>query len=459
MQKMQSVNSATISRPGKVIHYLWNGFNNSWLPADTNWYTYNHSGQILSHIKKSANLTNSQKYTYVYNAKGDVLERISFIWHGPTSQFQALFKESYAYNTRDHLVESLLEKYDALNNSWTLQDKKRNLISYNSQNKVTSYTIQHWDSIGSNWINFKRKTNYIYNSSGNLQQFELQDYNPNTQQWGNYSMDQYSYNAQNKPVECIQSNWTGSAYVNAIKLANLSWRYFDGSTFEGLIHILPALNPISKNVVSGYTLLDWNYPIPNNQWNNAFRFSTTYDLAGGSVLVTETYTNSAWTFEERISIYLDGYGNSTGTKNELWSNQQNNWSLDYEWKYNHSYNTNLSQSVHQYCTSTTNCENFEKYVYESYQVYSGLEDWRSVGALCKIYPNPSAGPVKVFIPESRTLKGLRFELFDLLGNKVLEMGLENPVNELSLMQEPGMFLYAISSGGIPLKSGKLIVKE
>ncbi|MBL7902901.1 MAG: T9SS type A sorting domain-containing protein [Bacteroidia bacterium] len=459
IQKMQSVSSGTISRPGKVIHYNWNGLNNSWVPADTNWYSYNHSGQILSHTKKTANTYNSQKYTYLYNAKGDVLERLSFIWHGPTSQFQALFRESYAYNTNGHLVESFLEKYDTLSNSWELQDKRRNLITYNSQNKLTSYTIQIWDSLVSNWINTQRKINYIYNSSGNIQQFEVQNYNPNNQLWGNYSMDQYSYNAQNKPVECVVSNWTGSAYVNAIKFANLSWRYFDGSTFEGLINIMPLLYPNSKNQVSGYTLLGWNYPIPNNQWNNEFRFSTTFDLAGGSVLVTETYTNSAWKYEERISNNFDGYGNSTGTKYETWSSQQNNWMLDYELKYNHTYTTYLSQSVNQFCPSTAGCDNFEKFVYENYQVYSGLDDMPSAVSQCRIYPNPSNGPISVMIPENYLENDIRFELYDLLGNKVFSMDLENPVNELTIVQESGMYLYVISSGGSMYKSGKLLLEK
>jgi hypothetical protein len=90
---------------------------------------------------------------------------------------------------------------------------------------------------------------------------------------------------------------------------------------------------------------------------------------------------------------------------------------------------------------------------------AGVNSQESVSDI-KIYPNPSDGR---FIIESGNRQTLDFEIYNVLGEKVIQSIISNPIaieskTEIKTDLQSGMYFYLMKDSGQFISSGKLFVQ-
>jgi YD repeat-containing protein len=438
------VKTSTVSKPGKSKNYYWDSGALSWQYNDTSLYVYNGSGALTSETRR-----NGIPYTRTlntYDAQGRLTEQLYQNWLFSNTWVNSN-RTVYIYNNQGYQIENRYDNWNTTTNAWEILYGNRNVLTYNVNNRITDNIYQNWNSTSNVWENNYRETAILYDGNGNLTQYDGKVFNGTT--WDDDSRFKLTYSLNNQPVEAIYQTWSGSAYVNAERYTNLTWKNWCGFY-------------CNESAISSMTMQAWGSIIPN-QWNTEARMSTTYDAFGGSVELYQDYLLAVWVNNSRYTLSFDSHLNSTGNKSESWNVSSSSWDIDGEEKIIHTYDAsfNITQSIWQYWDNNTNAlQNNERRDYFNFQVFTSLPEQERLSNDF-LYPNPCKSTGEL------SFKGIDFQpeaqneliIFNVQGKAVFVK--EFTGNTSSLISSDlsnGLYYYTLKNNHTILAKGKLFIE-
>lgn len=99
---------------------------------------------------------------------------------------------------------------------------------------------------------------------------------------------------------------------------------------------------------------------------------------------------------------------------------------------------------------------------EIWRISSGLDQQAKASWSVEIAPNPISSESKLILNSTENLSEIEFQLYNVLGSKILDKYLQNVSGQVSIPFKPedldkGVYFYKIHSKGRKLASGKLLV--
>lgn len=268
----------------------------AWTPSYTERYTFNTAGLIDVNVSGYYNGSqwDSSRYTYVYDAKGRVIDQVTESWNTSGSNWDKTNRMLTIYNTAD-----LVEMSYGMNWTTSWDTSSRTVYNYTS-NKLNSRIYQ--SKMGGIWTDMYMDT-MTYDGTGKMIQSEGKSWNGTA--WEPQQRITNTYNTANDLVTEINENYQGSAYVYSSQVlytynsyhqplteTNKTWNSatskfeFDMGDYETYNYYEEFTNGVGKfEIVKGSINV---YPMPAvNQLNISLNWNKTqasalvlYDMNG-----------------------------------------------------------------------------------------------------------------------------------------------------------------------------------
>lgn len=246
-------------------------------------YTYDANDHLLYYQFQTGDAvngwTNSNQYTYTYDATGNELTYLEEKWNG----------SNWVTNW------STLRVYDANGNLLTVTGLGfRQLYSYNAQNLLETKTYQELSN--GNWVNNSRQL-YAYSPNVIMETIEY---------WVNgawVTAERYSntYDANENIIEVLYESWNGNSWVNGYRTAR-------NYNVNGLLQ-----QALTEN---------W----AGNSWVNSSLEAYTYDANQNLIFwISSNWDAGAWKGSLRQFNGFDAKNNFIHARLELWNDTD--WSL------------------------------------------------------------------------------------------------------------------------------------
>jgi hypothetical protein len=395
---------------------------------------------------------NTWKEEYTYNANGNITKDVYYEWDEFTSHWQANEKFELDYDASGNNTLYLEYIWDQESSNWLNGSKSE--FTYDASGKMTKDLYYDWDEITSEWVkNYKGE--YTYDLNGNDTLFIEYVWNEPASDWVGENKDAYAYDSDGKKTQYISYHW-------------------DETTGEwvGSYRVIYNYNDDGKNIQNNTYF--WDEATGEWVFNDEREF--TYDANWNNTMIEyyvwdETYT--AFRIYNKEEFTYDSNGNLTG---EIYYNHQLLYWYKIEYTYDLSYN--LSSLILPplewfdfYYPEKVNNKILES---SSLNWDEGSNDWviyrktfyyyselivTSVDPvnlkISKIYPNPVSDYLMIDIESNNSQ--VKFELFDICGNKILskEILSSERINVRGL--KSGLYFYNIILGEYRQR-GKLIKK-
>ncbi len=393
-------------------------------------YTYDTNGNMTQELdyfwdENTSRLVADMKHVYTYDANGNITQKLDYAWDG-TSQWVDDYKEEYTYDANGNITRELSYYWDESTSSLVTDEKQE--YTYDANGNITQELSYRWNESTSKFV-FGWKEEYTYDANGNITQELAYYWDESFNQWVNVNKSQYTYNANGNMIQ------------------------------------------------SQYYSLDDNA----NQLEASGKTEYTYGANGNieqSLHSEKDESTGQWVYVGKYNYTFDTYGNMLQELGYGWDESSSQWV--YESKFELICDT--SYTLSDLILPFTIFEDDEfismvKHKMDSIVAYGwddGSDDWitflkviyyyseQNVSAVnemgmetVKVYPNPVSEYLYFMLPGNPDR--FNFELFDLLGRKVIAKEVINtaPVNLQSLSK--GLYLYKITTNREKL-CGKLIKK-
>ena len=171
---------------------------------DNDYVKFNENGFAVSYINEFTN------YTYLYNAKNQIIERKSYSVNeknssSKTTSTYAKEKKveeiTYVYNPEESLTKKYLWEYD----------ESGNMIKttiYNADNEITSVCINKYDKSGNNiesrCLDGNGETNFLTKYKYDIKKNKIEEKNINED--GSYTLKKYKYDTFLNIIEIIEED-------------------------------------------------------------------------------------------------------------------------------------------------------------------------------------------------------------------------------------------------------------
>jgi hypothetical protein len=204
----------------------------------------------------SASYTNAIKQVYTYDANGNQLTQLSYVWNATINKWQNAYSYSYVYDTSNNDIQETVLAWNTTTNKW--QNNQKNIYTYD----VNSYLVQKddslWNSTTSKWVYLSQdiynnnvngnpltRETYAYNTFGLWQElykyaytYDANDnntitnysiYNPSTYAWENNAQTyQYTYDSNSNQTSEIDQ-------VNSVDTNKYQYTYNNSYTTQQLM--------------------------------------------------------------------------------------------------------------------------------------------------------------------------------------------------------------------------------
>ncbi|GAA4312158.1 T9SS type A sorting domain-containing protein [Nibribacter koreensis] len=336
------------------------------------------------------------KYTYTYNASGQVTQEITTAGSSNTNQT----KTTFAYDpATKQLTEYLF--YYWQNGAWALQYGNKSILTV-TNNRVSQEIYQSYEE--GTWKNVE-KENYSYDAAG--KPVEILYYEMENGNWVPEEKTIIEYAGGSAlPTTVTEQEWSGSAWVNDEREVNMVW------------------DEASKASTTHWR--DWNViaseyqEFVNGAWVNVDKRSTAFQDNGSYIETWYEWVNNAWVIDSRDVVVFDAKGNETLNQYEIREN--NAWVINWGMKYLHTYNStnDITETIMQmYDTDPSNSTyktyvNAERYVYSNYQTI--LSARKELELAHVVYPNPVQDRISIKLDN---MAGGTLHVISLTGQKML----------------------------------------
>jgi hypothetical protein len=268
-----------------VLEYQSSWDNNAWRFERRIENTFNPSGQRT--IEVYSDWKNNQweydyKYEYTWGTNGKVTLEIDYAWD---SSWDYAYKYEYTYDANNNMLEELESEW--YSGAWEQTDK--NTFAYNANNQITQELDFDWD--GNQWV-YDWKTEYTYDSNDFL---ILEENFYWTGTWMNAWKEEFTNDANGRPIETIESSWMGGYW--SIEGKKATTYDTNGNITEEIYYdwYSNAYHEVDKEVYTydlAYSNADMWLPLWFDEFNNKVVDVKNYE-----------YDNGAWVLIQPIDLY------------------------------------------------------------------------------------------------------------------------------------------------------------
>lgn len=211
--------------------------------------------------------------------------------------------------------------------------------------------------------------------------------------WINESAEAYDYNNRSEISSIIKVKWVDNQWQNEELMYNIVWK-----------NVL-LMEPYS------FELKTWN----GNNWMNESKVEYSYSRNGGITSIGYIFEDNQWKYQYRFIDEFDSNNNRSKITFELFD--QNNWIVQFENKFIHTYDSQqrLLETITQIYEGNT-WTNLIKEEYSEYNVSTGISSEKSLAI--NIFPNPTTDIINFKLEENQGMAKLM--ITDLSGRVVLE---------------------------------------
>jgi len=191
----------------------WDTTTSAWVNQSNSIYTWDGSGNMLTYIEQGwsgSAWVNSYKYTYTYDAGNNRLTAVVQVWNTGTSSWDNNSQYLYTYTSANKIATEILQTWSS--SAWENQDKTT--YTYNSSNDLLTTLNQTWNLGTSAWDNNTLETATFDGSHDQLTDLN-QSWDIPSSSWLNNSMITNTGFVATYPLQVVEQNWSGTAFVNS----------------------------------------------------------------------------------------------------------------------------------------------------------------------------------------------------------------------------------------------------
>lgn len=374
---------------------------------------------LIGHLwnKNASQWVADDNEKFTYDANGNMTQYLHYAWNKTTSRWVPDDKNEYTYNADGNVKQYLHYNLVGTTSQWMAYDKEES--TYDANGNETKYIYYKWDETTSQWVAYE-KEEYTYDVNGNDTLYHGYEWDETTSQWVVSWKTELTYNANGNVIQYLEYNRaeTTSQWVASLKT---------DLTYD------------ANGNITQY--LDYNWDETASQWVANHKDEATFDASGNLIQYI------AYNWNKNTSQWVE-YWKREFTYNNTYS--YNDLMLPYYYIFNHM----LASGVNYEKDNTNNWLHEYKYeLYYSEQVVTSINDIETEDI--QLFPNPVSEYLNISF-RSNT-ESANFELFDILGQKLISRKITNN-EQLSLENlNNGMYLYNLYIDGTR-QSGKLIKK-
>ena len=281
----------------------------------------------LIQVYYSGNKSNSLRYYYKYDSKGNLIEEMNYC--SSEANFPTNYRYEYLYDKDGNVTVIVYYNFDLNTKQWVLDGKKETNYYPNENRKELIYFL--YDTISRDWTQFQ-KVDSIYDDLGreiSITKYQLND----SDEWYIKQKEETTYNEQGI-------------------ISSIVWSYWDESQNKleySRKRVQEYLENGNKTII-----LFYNFDKNSGLWIE--------DECTEIVLENEKYVEyaeSEWDKESNQWIYIfmykwtyDIYGSETSTTSFTWDTNENEWKGAHKSETSY-YSNGLLESVAYYDMDTT----------------------------------------------------------------------------------------------------------
>lgn len=371
-------------KPGKSLNYFWNAFD--WMFTGNSLMTYTPSGKISTRIDSGFFY---RKTSYTYDAEQRETERLEQNYNSGTSLWENDQREVNMFDAQGALQENRTDQWNGA--SWFPMNGEKHIRNYNPQNLLLEDIQQTWNMMDSVWVNDYMETEYVYDGLSRLQSYISKNWNDSASVWVNEEKSVWQYGTDNKPSQVILQEWNGSAFVDSVRITDISWNFWNGN----LLQSDPAQYTMQK--------------LAGGNWVNNMRFTITRDLNGSYTYLNELYVNGNWVPASRMRFLFDEQQNPVVSINENYNPGTLSFDTAFCTSFQSTYDNQgriLEQVVYHWDADLHQLEPMSKQEFSQHSMFTSFSSASSLQAF-RAVPNPVLSGSSLSIPGASGIYRIR----------------------------------------------------
>jgi len=381
------------------IPYLWSE------------YTYESDTLVTKRLIQGIDFETMQwmvagKTDYSYDSENRLSFEMNSVWIDSLEIWIPSEQLVFDYDDFGNRLRTTLMEWDTTDLSW--HNQTMGSVTYDTAQNLIEYLEQHWNEEAGLWANWNKEVS-SYNAEGQKTQFV--DYHYSSAMWNPGNKYVYNYNAQQLMYQEDVYGWDENTHQ-----WYLSWQR---------IYEYDEFGNSTKS-----TEFRWNDD--TGLWENEFQYLSEYNAM-------YTYQNLILPWESQLFSYV--------YSNPIYPSPYNNFD-----NIQHMFSAMLLSTINQrWNEDISEWETWaEKEFYYSDHLTNTEET--SIENLIRVFPNPAVN--EVIVESGQTNTTIHFELYNLLGKKILNY--QGPGKHIDISTIPaGAYLYRIN--GSTEVSGKLLI--
>ncbi len=266
--KDSTVYLGTTNLESEIYTYFYDTVANVWNNASKSVYSYNSNDQLTQRLSYSWNnnqWTNSVKYDYTYDSNGLLIQKKYYTWDG--AQWVLNSQVDMTYDANGNLIEHLY----SWNSNNTFQPSYKQIFAYNSSNQLINKASYNYQTNINSWVPVD--SNVLYYNAGLLVNDTSFYWDNNSSIWMYNTLNSFTYNSNNDPLSYVTQKYDTlqQAWVNLMKF---TVTYTLGQPIEKGISPQPATFEGLKSIPDEFKVYQWN----NSSWlplsKNKYFFSS-----------------------------------------------------------------------------------------------------------------------------------------------------------------------------------------
>lgn len=348
-------------------------------------------------LDKDLNWTGNEKMEWDYDASGNQIQEIVYVWDEGVHDWLPGRKSECQYDALGNICLVIVYSNDNYANKWILS--RRLEFSINMHGNTTSKVCLKYDSLLDTWIG-AYKFDYKYDSYGRETESIQYNWDDLISDWIQISKKEVNYNPTIVAVYFWDKNlneWVGNWKREMMHNA------YDAIIFEG----------------------EYDWDSLSNNWfmQEGHIWERTYDVSGketACVIYTWNLDRVEWDLTRKDEWTYDEEGNLLILANFVWKNDKSEWGL-------------------QFRTFYTCRQGFVTDIPEN-----NLE-------VIEIYPNPADSFVRI----DGLLNPATVEIYSIMGNRLFQKSIFNGPVDISILPL-GVYILVIHSDGKHILSRKFV---
>jgi uncharacterized protein RhaS with RHS repeats len=401
-----------------------------------------------SYYDVSGQFVNSRKETYLYDANGNLTQRIYYTTNEVTGQWQLSYKLEHTYDTNGNMTLEMAYFWNETTSQWHPFWKYKYENTYDANGNNTVHIRYGWSETTSQWQP-STKVEYTYDANGNITLYIGYNWNSTTSQWQPYDKVEYTYDANGNRTLYIYYYWNETTS---------QWQPSDKVEY--------TYDANGNNTL--YISYNWNST--TSQWQPSDKVEYTYD-ANGNITLYIGYnwnsTTSQWQPYDKVEYTYDANGNNTLLIYYDWNETTSQWLPYYKdeytydnsflyinlilppshltvpplWYYDEEFMNNMILMCMHYNwdVNTSSFINDIRVAFYYSEHNTGIANSSEIGI--KIYPNPANETLHIV--SSAEINSI--SIYDIAGKLILTQEVIDKTCEVALLDtKPGIYFIEIS---------------